>query len=89
LAGFPDACYEPRVSMPDRVVIVGGGLCGLSAALHLSEAGVGWTLLEKEARVGEHARTDETRGFHFDKTGHWLHLRDAGIQRLVGELLPD
>jgi protoporphyrinogen oxidase len=71
------------------VVILGGGLCGLSAALHLSQAGLPWLLLEKEARVGGHARTDETRGFHFDKTGHWLHLRDPGIQQLVRELLPD
>ncbi len=70
------------------VVILGGGLCGLSTALHLSEAGVNWLLLEREDRVGGHARTDETRGFHFDKTGHWLHLRDPGIQQLVGELLP-
>ncbi len=70
------------------VVILGGGLCGLSTALHLSEAGVNWLLLEREDRVGGHARTDETRGFHFDKTGHWLHLRDPGIQKLVGELLP-
>jgi protoporphyrinogen oxidase len=75
-------------SAPD-VVILGGGLCGLSAALYLSEADVRWTLLEKESRVGGHARTDETRGFFFDKTGHWLHLRDPGIQQLVAELLPD
>lgn len=72
-----------------QVIIVGGGLCGLSAALHLSQAKIDWLLLEKEARVGGHARTDETRGFHFDKTGHWLHLRDPGIQQLIGELLPD
>ncbi len=72
-----------------RVVIVGGGLCGLSAALHLSRAGVGWFLLEKEDRPGGHARTDQTRGFHFDKTGHWLHLRDPGMQALIGQLLPD
>ncbi len=70
------------------VVILGGGLCGLSTALHLGQAGVSWLLLEREDRVGGHARTDETRGFHFDKTGHWLHLRDPGIQKLVGELLP-
>ncbi len=77
------------VSTDAQVMILGGGLCGLSAALYLSEAGVTWTLLEKEARLGGHARTDETQGFHFDKTGHWLHLRDDGIKKLVAELLPD
>jgi protoporphyrinogen oxidase len=45
-------------------------------------------LLEKEDRLGGHARTDETRGFHFDKTGHWLHLRDPYTKRLVADLLP-
>ena len=76
------------MSTDAQVVILGGGLCGLSAALHLSRKGVRWLLLEKEARLGGHARTDETQGFHFDKTGHWLHLRDDGIKKLVEELLP-
>lgn len=68
-----------------RVVILGGGLTGISTAYHLRRP---WLLVEKEARLGGHARTDETRGFHFDKTGHWLHLRDAYTKALVDELLP-
>ena len=71
---------------PDaRVVILGGGLTGISAAYHLRRP---WLLLEKDARLGGHARTDETRGFHFDKTGHWLHLRDPYVKQLIDELLP-
>ena len=69
-----------------RVVILGGGLTGISAALHLKQP---WTLIEKDDRLGGHARTEETRGFYFDKTGHWLHLRDPSIKALVAELLPD
>jgi protoporphyrinogen oxidase len=69
-----------------RVVILGGGLTGISTAFHLRRP---WLLVEKEARLGGHARTDETRGFHFDKTGHWLHLRDPYMKQLVAELLPD
>jgi protoporphyrinogen oxidase len=68
-----------------RVVILGGGLTGISTAYHLRRP---WLLLEKESRLGGHARTDETRGFHFDKTGHWLHLRDPYTKALVQELLP-
>ena len=45
-------------------------------------------LLEQEERLGGHARTDERDGYHFDKTGHWLHLRDPGVKQLVDELLP-
>jgi protoporphyrinogen oxidase len=68
------------------VVILGGGLTGISAAVHL---GAPWVLFEREDRLGGHARTDERQGFRFDKTGHWLHLRDPAIKRLVDELLPD
>lgn len=68
-----------------QVLIAGGGLTGLSTALHLGGA-VPWELFERDARVGGHARTEEIRGFWFDKTGHWLHLRDPGIKGLVGEL---
>ncbi len=71
---------------PLRVVILGGGLTGISTAVHLKSP---WVLFEKESRLGGHARTDETRGFHFDKTGHWLHLRDPYTQKLIAELLPD
>jgi len=67
------------------VVILGGGLTGISAAMHLRAP---WMLFEREARLGGHARTDEHDGFRFDKTGHWLHLRDPGVKRLVDELLP-
>jgi protoporphyrinogen oxidase len=70
---------------PAPVVILGGGLTGISAAMHLRAP---WLLFEREARLGGHARTDEREGFRFDKTGHWLHLRDPGVQRLVDELLP-
>lgn len=38
-----------------RVVVLGAGLSGLSAAYHLKELGVGAEVLEREARVGEPA----------------------------------
>jgi protoporphyrinogen oxidase len=68
-----------------RVLILGGGLTGISTAYHLKSP---WMLLEKEERLGGHARTDEVNGFHFDKTGHWLHLRDPYTKALIDELLP-
>jgi protoporphyrinogen oxidase len=67
------------------VVILGGGLTGISTAVHLRAP---WVLFEREQRLGGHARTDERDGYRFDKTGHWLHLRDAGVKKLVEELLP-
>ena len=67
------------------MVILGGGLTGISTAAHLDAP---WVLFERDDRLGGHARTDERDGYKFDKTGHWLHLRDAGVKRLVEEILP-
>jgi protoporphyrinogen oxidase len=66
-------------------VILGGGLTGISTAAHLRAP---WLLFERDERLGGHARTDERDGYRFDKTGHWLHLRDPAVKKLVDELLP-
>jgi protoporphyrinogen oxidase len=70
---------------PRKVVILGGGLTGISTALHLRRP---WVLFEREAKLGGLAVSEERDGFHFDLTGHWLHLRDPVIKRLVAQVLP-
>jgi protoporphyrinogen oxidase len=66
-------------------VIIGAGLTGLSCSLHLG----GGLVLEKENEPGGIVRT-RTRhgGFYCDGTGHWLHLRDPAMKKLVHRLLP-
>ncbi|MCK5797786.1 MAG: FAD-dependent oxidoreductase [Deltaproteobacteria bacterium] len=64
-------------------VVLGGGLTGISAALHLRDP---YLLFEREDRLGGLARTEERDGFFFDRTGHWLHLRDPEIQALVAKV---
>ena len=71
----------------ESVVILGGGLAGLSAAFFSPHR---WRLIEKSERVGGLAKTELIDGFLFDPTGHWLHLRDPEITRLVTtQWLPD
>lgn len=66
------------------VVILGGGLTGLSAARHLTRES--FVLVEREQRVGGHARSERREGHTFDVTGHWLHLRDDRVKSLVGDM---
>jgi protoporphyrinogen oxidase len=70
------------------IVILGGGLTGLSAALHLVEGAStrDVIVLERGREVGGKACSERHRGFTFDVTGHWLHLRDPGVQALVQRL---
>jgi len=68
------------------VVVLGGGLTGLSAAYHLRPLSP--IVLEREPEPGGLARTRVEDGFTFDCTGHLLHLRDAGIKELVERILP-
>ncbi len=72
-----------------RVVVLGAGLTGLSAAIELGRLGLPSRVLERASRVGGHAVTEVDRGFSFDRTGHLLHLRDpdvrADVLRWIGD----
>jgi protoporphyrinogen oxidase len=71
-----------------RVLVLGGGLTGLSSSSFLTRAGVPHRVLERETMAGGHAVTLEEQGFRFDRTGHLLHLRDPEMQALAFDLLP-
>ena len=69
-----------------RVVVIGAGLTGLSAAYHLRELGTEATALEGAAEVGGACRTLHRDGFDFDLTGHLLHLARAESHALLRKL---
>ena len=48
--------------MGNRVLVIGGGISGLSAAYDLTRAGADCTILEKQSRVGGVIETRVTEG---------------------------
>jgi UDP-galactopyranose mutase len=64
-------------------VILGAGLCGLSAAYHLQKTDSRFIVLEREARVGGLARTETYGGFSFDHSIHILYTHDLYVSDLI------
>src|SRR5690349_17834270 len=65
-----------------EVVVVGGGLAGLSAATYLARGGVSVTLFEKAAEVGGRAATQTYDGYAFNRGAHALYYGGAATQVL-------
>ena len=64
------------------VVIVGGGLAGLAAAAYVARSGHTVTVLERSARLGGRAATDERDGFFFNQGPHALYRGGHGEEVL-------
>jgi protoporphyrinogen oxidase len=72
------------------VLVLGGGLAGLSCGQALEGSGLTYRIVEKEADTGGLARTrTRPHGCLFDVTGHWLHVRRPEVRALVDRLLGD
>ncbi|MBM3250521.1 MAG: FAD-dependent oxidoreductase [Candidatus Omnitrophica bacterium] len=70
-----------------RIIILGGGLAGLSAAWHLQQRKRECLLFEKEPEVGGLCRSKKIGEFTFDYDGHLLHFRRRYTFDLVRRLL--
>ncbi len=73
----------------ERVVVVGAGPAGLTAAYLLSKAGVATTVLESDELVGGLSRTARYKRFRFDIGGHRFFTKIAPVEDLWDEMLGD
>ncbi len=65
------------------VVIVGGGVAGLAAAVWCGRAGLRVAVLERAGRLGGRATTDRQAGHAFNQGGHALYAGGAAARALI------
>jgi protoporphyrinogen oxidase len=76
-----------RLQSDERVVVIGAGPAGLTAAYLLSKAGVDVTVLEGDDIVGGISRTARYKDFRFDIGGHRFFTKIEPVQALWEEIL--
>jgi protoporphyrinogen oxidase len=84
--GSPPESNTTAPAMKSEVVVIGAGITGLSAAMELGDR---CRVFEKAAGPGGLAVSETIDGYTFDRTGHWLHLRDAEVEAAAESWLPD
>lgn len=68
------------------VIVVGGGVSGLTTAWHLKQRGADVALLEADALVGGCTRTERRDGFLLEKGPFNVIVRDPAFQELLERL---
>jgi protoporphyrinogen oxidase len=72
-----------------KVLILGGGLAGLSSGYELSKEGVEVDVIEKDPEVGGFAKSFSKNGFTYDLGPHRFHSSDAHIIEHLKGLLKE
>jgi protoporphyrinogen oxidase len=70
-----------------KVVIIGAGPAGLTAAYELVKKGIKPIVVEKDNKVGGIARTEVYKGFRFDIGGHRFYTKVSEVEKLWNEVL--
>ncbi|KAM1512797.1 hypothetical protein ACFX1Z_024319 [Malus domestica] len=80
----PSSATPPSPS----VIVIGGGMAGISAARALHDASIQVVLLESRDRLGGRVCTDYSFGFPIDLGASWLHgvCKENPLAPLIGRL---
>src|SRR5207344_1537336 len=70
-----------------RVVILGGGPAGISAAWRLSKLGVPTTVVERDSAVGGMGKTIQVGRYFVDYGPHTFHIRETDESRAIHEAI--
>jgi protoporphyrinogen oxidase len=70
-----------------RVIIIGAGPAGLTAAYQLCKANIASVILEKDNVVGGLARTVNYKGYRFDIGGHRFFTKVQAVEEMWREVL--
>ncbi len=71
LPGCSSSSDEPKPKQ--RVVVIGAGMAGLTAARRLADGGMDVTVLEARDRIGGRTWTNTSLGMPIDLGGAWIH----------------
>jgi protoporphyrinogen oxidase len=75
--------------MIKKVIVLGGGISGLSVAWKLAESGISVDVIEAKEYVGGLAATIETNGYKMDFGPHALFSEDEKILNVIKNLFDD
>ncbi|MDP2158831.1 MAG: FAD-dependent oxidoreductase [Nitrospirota bacterium] len=73
----------------EQIVVLGGGLTGLSAGSVLAREGFSVKVIEADTAVGGLSKTIHHNGFRFDLGGHRFFTTDERLNRFVHDLMQD
>lgn len=78
---------DQRTPKEKKVVVIGAGPAGLTAAYELAKLDVRPIVLEKADKVGGLARTEGYKGFYFDIGGHRFFTKVDEVNKMWHEIL--
>ena len=78
---------ENVITTGSRVVIIGAGPAGLTAAYELVKQGIKPVVVDKDNKVGGLARTEVYKGYRFDIGGHRFYTKVEEVENLWNEVL--